>query len=219
MTKKIGKTGKKRAARDPEGTREALLEAGERVLLALGPDAVTVNAVAKASGVTKSLAFYHFHSRQELFDVIKRRLYGSFAVLAQARLDMSDAVAGLEASIRGYFGFLQAEPNSSRLLSWIFMSREMPSGDLASVHAQGMEVVERAQEEGALRDDISPNAVVAVASSLIEHWFEVKHLYDGRIPGRRLSDDEYLEAVVAILKRGLAPAGESNPKPERKKST
>ncbi|MDB5696143.1 MAG: transcriptional regulatory protein TetR family [Sphingomonas bacterium] len=54
--------------KDPQKVRAALIEATTTMIAAHGLAGVTVDAVAKAAGVTKGGLFHHFHSKQALID-------------------------------------------------------------------------------------------------------------------------------------------------------
>ncbi|WGW11040.1 TetR/AcrR family transcriptional regulator [Saxibacter everestensis] len=55
-------------------TREKILDALEKVLVQDGPQAVTLEAVAKSAGVSKGGLLYHFGSKQELIGGLVDRL-------------------------------------------------------------------------------------------------------------------------------------------------
>ena len=52
--------------RDPEPTRERILDAANRLFYADGIRAVSVDAVAEKAGVTKRTLYYHFRSKDDL---------------------------------------------------------------------------------------------------------------------------------------------------------
>lgn len=55
-------------------TRGRILDALQHVLVRSGPPAVTLEAVARAAGVSKGGLLYHFGSKRELFDGLIDRL-------------------------------------------------------------------------------------------------------------------------------------------------
>jgi len=52
--------------RDPDGTREAILEAGGKLLAKDGPEGLTVTRVAQLAGVNRGTAYQHFQTREQL---------------------------------------------------------------------------------------------------------------------------------------------------------
>jgi AcrR family transcriptional regulator len=82
--------------KQPEQVRRALIECAEKIALDHGVAGVTVQAVAKAAGVTKGGLFHHFASKQALIE-------GLFADLL-ARLDAEiDALIAADPKPRGSF--------------------------------------------------------------------------------------------------------------------
>ncbi len=58
------KTRKRR--RDPERTREAILEVAGRLMAKDGPDGLSVSQVAQLAGVNRGTAYHHFQTREQL---------------------------------------------------------------------------------------------------------------------------------------------------------
>ncbi len=57
---------KKRRARDPERTRERLLQAAFREVRRSGFQSAGIDAILEATNVTKGALYYHFHSKEAL---------------------------------------------------------------------------------------------------------------------------------------------------------
>src|SRR6266446_6681941 len=80
------------------GKAETILAAAERAFLGSGFGAVTMDAIARAAGVSKATVYAHFTGKEELFGAIVARLserrFGGFSVDA---LDPSDIEASLSA--------------------------------------------------------------------------------------------------------------------------
>ena len=61
-------TKRARRKRDPEGTREAILEAAREVLAQDGKEGVSVAQVAQRAGVNRGTAYQHFQTREQLIE-------------------------------------------------------------------------------------------------------------------------------------------------------
>jgi AcrR family transcriptional regulator len=61
-----------RVRRSKEASRQAILEAAERLLLQDGPEGVRVQRVAAAVGVTDAAVHYHFGNREGLMEALLR---------------------------------------------------------------------------------------------------------------------------------------------------
>jgi TetR/AcrR family transcriptional repressor of mexJK operon len=70
----------------PVGKAGAILAAAERAFLAGGFGAVTMDAIARAAGVSKATVYAHFHGKEELFGAVvahvSRRRFGGFSLEA-----------------------------------------------------------------------------------------------------------------------------------------
>src|SRR5579862_4876009 len=60
-----------RRKRDPEGTREAILEAARELLAQDGKEGVSVAQVAQRAGVNRGTAYQHFQTREQLIEATK----------------------------------------------------------------------------------------------------------------------------------------------------
>jgi AcrR family transcriptional regulator len=63
---------KELARRDPEGRREAIMQAGLAVFAAEGYASTKLDDVAEKAGVAKGTIYLHFHDKQDLFEQIVR---------------------------------------------------------------------------------------------------------------------------------------------------
>ena len=83
---------------EPRGKAEAVLAAAERAFLAAGFGAVTMDAIARAAGVSKATVYAHYSGKEALFGAVVARLserrFHSFSVEA---LDPIDIEASLTA--------------------------------------------------------------------------------------------------------------------------
>src|ERR1700753_2071017 len=57
-----------RRKRDPEGAREAILEAAREVLAQDGKEGLSVAQVAQRAGVNRGTAYQHFQTREQLLE-------------------------------------------------------------------------------------------------------------------------------------------------------
>lgn len=59
-------TKPRKRRRDPERTREAILEVSGRLMAKDGPDGLSVSQVAQLAGVNRGTAYHHFQTREQL---------------------------------------------------------------------------------------------------------------------------------------------------------
>jgi AcrR family transcriptional regulator len=60
--------GAARRARDPDGTREAILQAARSCLAQDGPEGLSLSEVARVAGVNRGTAYQHFETREKLIN-------------------------------------------------------------------------------------------------------------------------------------------------------
>ena len=84
--------------RDPEGTREAILEAAREVLARDGKEGLSVAQVAKRAGVNRGTAYQHFPTREQLIEAtgawVSEKLYrAAFGDPAVARTQPVESIS------------------------------------------------------------------------------------------------------------------------------
>jgi AcrR family transcriptional regulator len=107
-------------ARKGEGDllREEILEAAERLLLETGSeDAVSIRAVAEATGVTAPSIYRHFADKTHLiFEVCSRQLQRFDEVLQSATAGIEDPIEAMQARGRAYVRFGIEHPEHYRIM-------------------------------------------------------------------------------------------------------
>jgi AcrR family transcriptional regulator len=94
----------KRRPRDPEATREVILEAARTLLAKDGPEGISLSEVAHLAGVNRGTAYQHFETREKLIeatvawasDKLFRAAFGDPATIGERRVDEVDVAAMTE---------------------------------------------------------------------------------------------------------------------------
>lgn len=89
---------RKRRPRNPESTREAILEAARTLLARHGPEAISLSEVAQLAGVNRGTAYQHFATREKLIeataewasDWMFRTLFGDPATIGERAVEEVD---------------------------------------------------------------------------------------------------------------------------------
>ncbi|MET0251065.1 MAG: TetR/AcrR family transcriptional regulator [Novosphingobium sp.] len=87
-----------RRPRNPEATREAILEAARALLARHGPEAISLSEVAHLAGVNRGTAYQHFETREKLVDATAqwvsdwmfRQVFGDPATLGERQIEQVD---------------------------------------------------------------------------------------------------------------------------------
>ena len=157
--------------RDPEATREAIMEAASTLFAQHGADSVSVSAVANLAGINRGTAYQHFPSRESLLDATRiwisdrmfRAVFGdsSDGERAVEQVDIPDTMHRLTV-----FAMENAELGRSWLLHILAM--EEPTHDPFWREFQGS--LQRFSETELAQDDIDSEAMSVLVLSAIFLW-------------------------------------------------
>lgn len=86
-----------RKPKQPELVRQKLLDVALQIVVAEGPHAVTLDAVAKRAHVTKGGLQHHFPSKQALLDTLFDELFEAFERQLQQALEAEEDTPGRQA--------------------------------------------------------------------------------------------------------------------------
>lgn len=141
--------------RDAQRNRDALLAAARECFAEHGLEA-PLEQVAKRAGVAIGTLYRHFPARVDLVQALFAEKLSAWLDAAEQAAAMPDAWAGfclyvetmcaLQADDRGF-----NDLTSIRLPAAACIERTQ-----ARIHQLGIQIVERAQEQGALRPDVTP---------------------------------------------------------------
>jgi len=192
--------------RDPDLTRERILEAAHALFVDKGFAAISMREIAAHSGVTKSLIHHHFGSKEALWELVKERAFAAYAEGQEAELREAQepGVDLLRNAVIRYFGFLQSNPEVVRLFAWTHLDEDQSCGRIdAELVRLGAERVRQVQARGLLRQDVNPAHVVTMFVNACTQWFEAR-AHHSQWPG--VGDDaEYLDDFLKVFFEGLTP--------------
>lgn len=115
--------------RDAERSREAILDAAERLFAARGFDGVSLSEIGAASGLSRATPSYFFGSKERLSTAVMERVSADRqAATARAVTpvvawcsgggDHGALRAAIEAGMESYMCFLLDRPASQRVVTW-----------------------------------------------------------------------------------------------------
>jgi AcrR family transcriptional regulator len=122
-----------RRVRNPDGTREAILEAARAVLAQDGKEGLSVSQVARRAGVNRGTAYQHFQTREQLIeataewvsDKLFQAVYGNMQIVVPRTADS----AGIKRVTEHLADFAIENPELGR--AWLFelLSSRRPASD------------------------------------------------------------------------------------------
>ncbi len=120
-----------RRKRDPEGTREAILEAAREVLAQDGKEGLSVAQVAQLAGVNRGTAYQHFQTREQLIEAtaawVSDKLYG--AVFGDIDADQPVEAIDVEKVIGELAAFAMENPELGRVWLYELLGSRRPASD------------------------------------------------------------------------------------------
>ncbi len=104
-----------RRVRDPEITRTEILSAAEQEFARYGLAAARTEAIAAQTGVTKSMIFYHFKSKQDLYQAVLAQAASELIKLSHMQTEGYSPEQALQQLVEKLLKCLAANPNLPRL--------------------------------------------------------------------------------------------------------
>ena len=161
-------------------TREAVLDAAERLFAERGFEATSLNDVGAAAGVSRGTPGYFFGSKAELYRAVLERCFAD--VRAAVRSGRERALASGESAdtvlagvVSEYFDFITANPNFVRLIEWEALTggRNL---DAVPPHVEAArEALSALSDEVALESGHPGDAAQLLLSVIGLCWFPLVH--------------------------------------------
>jgi AcrR family transcriptional regulator len=190
--------------RTTEATHAALLDAGRALLERGGPQAVTLDAVAKAGGATRQAVYLHFGSRAKYLYALMAHLGGT-EVFTKAEHTLRDAKTAREA-LRALIELRAANSAKLHRITLAFHSAMHTDAEVTRMWEErqarrlGMfhELAARMKREKVLRRGMTESDAAELMWSTLsfEGWYYLVHTR--RWPKRR-----YVERMEEMLVRAL----------------
>ena len=150
---------------DAERNRRRLIDAAAELFSERGVE-VTIAEIRERAGVGQGTVFRHFPTKEHLMAEVMRERMTSLAALARERLEAGDPVDGLR-------DFMLAAAESKAVDQEIYRliceTNALPAEDERALRRELVGFVERllrrAQEAGAIRDDIEPEDILLLETA------------------------------------------------------
>ena len=186
-----------------EHTREVILDGAEKIFLRQGYSGASMKHIAKASGVTQSLIHHHYGNKENLWSTVRDRCFQR--VYESLRPGLSTAARGNDFPYEfahNYYQYLRETPTFMQLLAWIIAEGGTPPEESAGKSGQIVQIIEREQTGGHIRDDIPAEIILSLLWSMVEGWYLGRQQYAHRL-GKDLNnkvwDNLYLDGLKKIL--------------------
>lgn len=201
-------------SRNPERSREAILDAAEQLFAERGYDVTSLQEVGTRAGLSRATPAYFFGSKAELYRAVLDRAFEE--VRAAVRMGRERALSAshppeavLAGAVADYHDFLAARPNFVRLIEREALGGS-PIGDDVSPHlAAGQEALAAISEELGLGEAESAENAHLLLSIVALCWFPLVHGTTllrsiGLDPGAPGFAEERKRQIVDLVLHGVA---------------
>jgi TetR/AcrR family transcriptional regulator len=182
--------------RDPERTRERILEAAAVEFGEHGYAGARISAIAKRAGVNQQLISYYFDGKAGLYRALADRWRSISADLNQADMPMSEVTGNFLRASREYRPW-------ARLLAWQGLTEDEEPDEAADAFFTAMvDDIRRRQEAGEFAADLDPAYLLLVffaagmAPTILPQVVR-------RMTGLAAESDEFLDTYQDQLRRIL----------------
>lgn len=144
--------------RDPEATRERILNAALREFAAGGFAGARIQSIARRAGVNARMLYHYFGDKDDLFRAILRRRF------AERPIQPTGSPAGLASQMADWFRRVVANPDWVRLTQWEAL--EAAQGPVVEEEerrrrwAVAVERIRAEQDAGRLAVDLDPDLML-----------------------------------------------------------
>lgn len=150
--------------------REQILEAARAAFVETGFVPTRMEDIARRAGLSKGGVYFHFSSKQELFDALVQQEYdASIGMLEQVGRDEGPVAQKLETLARFYLGRLGDNSVSSRffvVMNAVAIRDPQVRSRLQSMHETFVGAIEAVIKEGIARGEVRPVDMNSVATLL-----------------------------------------------------
>ncbi|WP_405401147.1 TetR family transcriptional regulator [Streptomyces sp. NBC_01104] len=186
---------------DTARTKQLLLDAAVAEFAEHGLEGARVARVATRAGVNKERIYQYFGNKEKLFGAVLeselRKIAAAVPLTADQGADLGDYAGRL-------FDYHRRHPHFVRLLAWEGLQSRGPvvaEAERTEHYVEKVAALARAQEAGALAQDIPPGQLVHAVISLVASWFTMPQLARMLVPAAKAGEGAQREALVNLVRR------------------
>jgi TetR/AcrR family transcriptional regulator len=194
-------------------SKDRILEAAGQVFREKGFAGASMQVISRKAGVSKSLLYHHFNSKQELWRAMVEQCFQRSGILERFYSIVSSGDMGSLADFargeEGLFHFLGRNPGVVRMMNWLDLEGGFETGfpDPCS-RDRVLERIREMAEKGVIRADIDPVVLPIVYMSICVNWFSARWKYLDWFGGEKdpeSIDRRFISGAIDILLRGMTP--------------
>ncbi len=188
------------AKKEPREKRVGeIIEAAIGVFLEKGYEATSMDAIAKASGISKGGIYHHFASKDEVLLAANSALGEPIIKLAEAAVMNTDPVAGLRDYILAYLAYW-AENRQALQIYYLTMVKALSKPDFTEfygAYVMEMQAFYQSLYQGAAEKGRMKPGDYSLQAQVLMNAVDGYTLYVGMLPG--LDAEEAAKAIDASM--------------------
>lgn len=186
-------------------TCRALIEAAARVFVRRGFHGATVREIAEEAGFTNPVLYYHFGSKEGLYQAVVRSSFERFQSLVDAADEgATDPLDRLRALATAWLRFGREDPVRLRLL---YQEVFRPEGEDESLGFEAQRAWSRSRLDTALREGRRTGALpvrdVELAGRIFQALLGGLLVEQARDPRESAVDESLADVLVQVFLRGV----------------
>jgi TetR/AcrR family transcriptional regulator len=183
-------------ARNPEATKNQILDAAEVEFAVTGLSAARTEAIAAQTGVTKAMIYYYFQSKEELYRaVLERCLTEALGLMEQLQLDCLPPDAALVRLLSQMLDCMSENPRMGNILTLEAIQNKgkyypKQLGNL--LYGTIVQILEQGMIQGVFRQ-LEPRHTAVNIVGTCAFYFNAQENLKYLWPGKRLLSKELLQ--------------------------
>ena len=150
-----------------EATRQAIMEAAERLFADVGFAEATLDDVAEAVGIRRPSVLYYFASKQELYDAVEDNLFTEMHRVAEEYLaQVGDPFGRLLALLDAWLDYNVARPTAARIIQRLIADVTPRHGNPVEYSWSALGDIDRVVKEGVKSGSFRPVAAIQVLNGV-----------------------------------------------------
>lgn len=163
-------------------------------------DAVSMRAIAKEMGCSPMMAYRYFDNKEEVFSILRARLFDRLANTLEARQVKKGPLKNLEALGYAYVNFAHEEPLAYRLLYMIHMHQQKRHPECERAQKRTRKILFQATRAAVEAGDLKGDAGI-LAHTL---WAGIHGLVSLNLAGQLSQGLNFDDLYPAMLKTMIA---------------
>jgi TetR/AcrR family transcriptional regulator len=201
------KQSKKRLTRDPEFTKNQILDAAAAEFAIGGLAAARTEAIAAQTGVTKAMIYYYFDSKEDLYRAVMERCFNEDLILVESlKLEQMPPQEALVTGLRMMFQKMSANPQMASIMALESIQNKgkyYPKQTAEILYGKLMYLLEQGMAEGVFRPLEPRHTAINIVGTCAFYFIaleNIKYLWPGKkMLGKEMMNQHSQEAMDMIL--------------------